>query len=218
MPKLPQKPQATNLPPNMVQLPVRFDMTDNGYRLRTARPDDSTQEMADWLADPAVAFGLNGARQTMSASQMRAYIAGFDNVRKNLAVIRTIAGDRAIGLVMFDIEPRHKIGSFHMLVGSARDRAGLAGLAALRMVLKQMFTARSVEKVVMEPLSRNRGVIALCGWLGFRLEGILKQHRVDSLSGERLDQHIFGMTKLEYADWANRLRPGTFRTGKSSRP
>ncbi len=45
----------------------------------------------------------------------------------------------------------------------------------------------------MEPLSRNRTVVQACQWLGLRCEGILKAHRLDLKTGERLDQHVFAM-------------------------
>ena len=203
MSKLPYAPVYSM---NMVLQPpspkaVFLDASDGRYRLRTAKVEDATAEIASWMSDPVVVTGLNGTGKAMSVDQLRSYISGFDNVRKNLAIICTVADNRPIGFLMFDVEPRHRIGSFHILIGSRKDRIGEASYVAIRLALRHMFEVRGVEKVSIEPLSRNRAVVQYCEWLGFRLEGVLKSHRVSSTSNERLDQHVFGMTKSEYLAW-----------------
>ncbi len=206
MPKLPQKPGLPFRPATLPQVakPLLVDIDNGRFRLRTAKSADATGEMAAWMSDPVVVSGLNGTGQPMSVDQLRGYFSGFDNIRKNLTIIRTVKGDQPIGLLMFDIEPRHLIGTFHILIGSKPHRVGEASYVAVRLLLKHLFETRSVEKVCMEPLSRNKAVVAYCEWFGFRLEGILKSHRLDSRTGERLDQHVFGMTKEEYAVWRTR--------------
>ncbi len=189
------------MPAPQVAKPVLVDVSNGKYGLRTAVTADATTDIAAWMSDPVVISGLNGTGQVMSIEQLRGYISGFDNVRKNLVFIRTVVDSRPIGMVMFDIEPRHKIGSFHILIGSKAHRIGEASYVAVRLLLRHMFEKRGVEKVSIEPLSRNAAVVQYCEWLGFRLEGILKSHRADSQTGARLDQHVFGMTKDEYRIW-----------------
>lgn len=201
MPKLPQKSGLPSMPAPQAAKPVFVDVNNGKYGLRTATSKDATPDVAAWMSDPVVISGLNGSGQVMSLDQLRGYIAGFDNIRKNLTVIRTVADDRPIGLLMFDIEPRHKIGSFHIVIGSKAHRIGEASYVAVRLLLQHMFEKRGVEKVSIEPLSRNRAVVQYCEWLGFRLEGVLKSHRADSQTGARLDQHVFGMTRDEYRNW-----------------
>lgn len=204
MPKLPQKSGLPVLPALQAEKPVFVDVSNGKYSLRTATAKDASAEIAAWMSDPVVISGLNGTGQAMSLDQLRGYISGFDNVRKNLVMIRTIADDRPIGMIMFDSEPRHKIGSFHILIGSKPHRIGEASYVAVRLLLKHLFEKRGVEKVSIEPLSRNRAVVQYCEWLGFRLEGILKSHRADSQTGARLGQHVFGMTRDEYRIWDKR--------------
>ena len=189
------------MPAPQAAKPVFVDVNNGKYGLRTATSKDATPDVAAWMSDPVVISGLNGSGQVMSLDQLRGYIAGFDNIRKNLTVIRTVADDRPIGLLMFDIEPRHKIGSFHIVIGSKAHRIGEASYVAVRLLLQHMFEKRGVEKVSIEPLSRNRAVVQYCEWLGFHLEGVLKSHRADSQTGARLDQHVFGMTSDEYRTW-----------------
>jgi RimJ/RimL family protein N-acetyltransferase len=207
MPKLPLTPGLPLRPPAWPHLakPVHVDVSQGRFRLRTAKVEDASAAVAAWMSDPVVIAGLNGTGQPMSLEQLRGYIAGFDNIRKNLTIIRSVGDERPIGFLMFDIEPRHKIGTFHILIGDRRERVGEASYTAVRLVLKHLFETRGVEKVLIEPLSRNRAVVMYCDWLGFRLEGILKSHRLDSRTDARLDQHVFGMTKEEYANWPNRI-------------
>ena len=40
--------------------------------------------------------------------------------------------------------------------------------------------------------------IAICEKAGLRLEGILRSHRIDGRTGERLDQRIYGLLRSEY--------------------
>lgn len=201
MPKLPikhERPRPTVLAQGK---PVFVDVSNGKYRLRTAALTDARADVAAWLSDSLVVSALNGTGQAMTPDQLGSYISGFDNMRKNLVLVRTVAGDVPIGLIMFDIEPRHKIGSFHIFIGTKARRVGEASYAAVRLVLRHMFEQRGVAKVCVEPLSRNRAAVRSCEWLGFTLEGVLRSHRLDTKTGERLDQHVFAITRTEYEVW-----------------
>lgn len=201
MPKLPLKPQLTFSPKTMAAVSKPFNMIVGKYRFRTAFPTDADPEVAGWMSDLRVVDGLNMTGAAMDSGQLRAWIAGYDNVRKNLVMIRTLDKDQPVGFIMLDIEPRHRTGSFHLMIGSRAHRRGEAGLMAIKFALRYLFDKREVAKVTLEPLSRNQGAVKLCQWLGFRLEGVRAAQRLDLKSGERLDQHMFGMTQDEYADW-----------------
>ena len=187
------------------QLPKRFDIKSGQFRFRTAQASDASDDIAAWMAIPSIVDGLNMSGQQMNANQLRGWIGGFDNIRRNLVLILTAGENVPAGFLMFDVEPRHRIGSFHLMIAHGEHRIDGGGLAGGRIALEHLFEARGVGKVSMEPLSRNRTVIQSCEWLGFRLEGLLKSHRLDIRTGERLDQHIFGMTKEEYHVWPWRI-------------
>lgn len=201
MPKLPLKPVTGLRPPFPAHGMKRIVSINGRFRMRTAQTSDACPEVALWMSDPRVVDGLNMTGQAMTVDQLRDWIAGFDNVRKNLVAIRTAHGDAPVGFVMFDIDPRHLTGSFHILIGAAEFRRGEAALAATKFALKQIFDERKAGKVTIEPLSRNAIAVRACELMGFRLEGVLKEHRLDSRSGIRLDQHVFGITRDEYRDW-----------------
>ncbi len=202
MPKMPERRgsvpiRATALPP----MPVRMRLADSLVVLETATPSDASPRMAEWLADPAAADGLNVTAGTPSPDEFRRYIAGFDNVRRNLAVIRLADSRKAVGLVMFDIDPRHRLASFHVLIGEKAARTGLVAVSVANLLVPYLFTRRNIEKVTIEPLARNRAAVRLCERFGYRKEGVLKAHRRDSRTGERLDQLVFGVTRDEFEAW-----------------
>lgn len=207
---MPKQPLKNSLPLRSVlstsgPRPMHLDMVHGRIRIRTAQASDAVESMANWLSEPAVMAGLNGDGRTMTVPMLSGYIAGFDNVRKNLAVIHDTRNDTPIGILMFEIEPRHKIGSFHILIGERKNWLPERAYCAVRLILKHMFEKRGMEKVSIEPLSRNHLVVRICHRFGFRLEGVLLGHRADSKTGDRLDQHIFGMTRNEYMAWPHRL-------------
>lgn len=202
MPKMPERRgsvpiRAAALAPS----PVRMRLADSLVTLETATPADATPRMAEWLADPAAADGLNVTAGTPSLEEFRRYIAAFDNVRRNLAVIRLADSRKAVGLVMFDIDPRHRLASFHVLIGEKAARTGLVAVSVANLLVPYLFTRRNVEKVTIEPLARNRAAVRLCERFGYRKEGVLKAQRRDSRTGERLDQLVFGVTREEFDAW-----------------
>lgn len=202
MPKMPElRGSAPLRTAPLVPTPVRMRLADSLVILETATPADASPRMAEWLADPAAADGLNAVAGTPSLEEFRRYVAGFDNVRRNLAIIRLAASRKAIGLVMFDIDPRHQLGTFHLLIGEPAARTGLVAISVVRLLLPYLFSKRGVEKVTIEPLARNRAAVRLCERFGFRKEGVLRGQRRDSRTGERLDQIIFGATREEYEAW-----------------
>lgn len=181
--------------------PVRLRVANALVALETATPEEAKPRMVEWLADPAAMDGLNAAAVLPGLEELRRYIASFDNVRRNLALVRLLPSRRPVGLVMFDIDPRHLTASFHLLIGEPAARTGLVAVGVVDQLLAHLFEKRGAEKVTIEPLSRNRAAVRLCERFGFRKEGELKAHRKDARSGQRLDQLIFGVTRDEYVTW-----------------
>lgn len=178
-----------------------LDVSGTLVGLETAKPGDATPRMVEWLADPAAMDGLNAAVNLPGVDELRRYFASFDNNRRNLAIVRLLPKRQTVGLIMFDIDPRHLTASFHLLIGELAARTGLAAVEAVDLLLSHLFGKRRVEKVVIEPLARNRAAVRLCERMGLRREGELKAHRRDARSGERLDQLIFGITRREHDEW-----------------
>ena len=204
MPKMPQAGQRLNFPPAApTQKPILVERSGESCRIRTLRPGEVNERFARWLADPAVAAGLNMPAAPLGLESFRAYVGSFDNVRRNLLAIRTLDDDEPIGLIMTEIDPRHRIGSLHLIVGDAAHRRLQVSFEATRIAIWHMFVERGMEKLMFEPLARNQAAVIACRLGMLRQEGELLSHRLDSKTGERLDQLIFALTLDEFK---NRVR------------
>ncbi|TPN13639.1 GNAT family N-acetyltransferase [Mesorhizobium sp. B2-3-3] len=150
-----------------------------------------------WLGDPAVASGLNMPGATMGLDSFRAYVGSFDNIWRNLLAIRML-DEEPIGLIMTEIDPRHRIGSLHLIVGDKAQRRLQTSFEATRLAIWHMFVERKLEKLTFEPLARNHAAVMACRLGMLRLEGTLLSHRLDAKTGERLDQLIFALSLDEF--------------------
>jgi RimJ/RimL family protein N-acetyltransferase len=199
MPKMPQqggRPLVTPLAAMKLK-PVFVDRWNDRYRLRTLTPPEVTAETAEWLSDPAIMEGLNAPQKAMGLDAFRAYVASFDNLRRNLMAIRNRADDRAIGLLFVEIDLRHRLGSLHMVLARRQAPIG-AARHVTRIAMRHFFLERKLEKLTFQPLARNRAAIAACEAAALRLEGVLRSHRIDGRTGERLDQMLYAYTLEEY--------------------
>lgn len=197
MPKMPQPPRNVPLVTPLAAMklrPVHMDRSGRVVRLRTLQPGEITQEIAQWLADPAIMEGLNAPRMAMGLDAFRAYAGSFDNLRRNLIAVREVESDAPLGLIFLEVDLRHKLGSVHVVMGEGRGRRFdvLADMA--RVLAWHFFTERKMEKLTFAPLARNRAAVAACRMGLLRQEGELKAHRIDGRTGERLDQLLFAVT------------------------
>lgn len=197
MPKMPQPGASVPMPlVRRRREPVLVDKAWGGIRIVTLKPDMVTRTIAAWLTDPAVMEGLNAPKQGDQLEAFRAYVAHFDNVARNLMLI--VEGEEPRGLIFLEIDPRHKTGSLHAIIGEEDHRGrGVAPMAAIA-ASKHAFDDRKIEKLTYMPLERNEAAIAICEASNLKLEGILREHRIDGRTGERLDQRVYGLTRKEY--------------------
>jgi RimJ/RimL family protein N-acetyltransferase len=201
MPKMPGHRPAAKLitPLAAAQLkPVFVDRWSDRHRVRTLKPEEVTTETAEWLAAPEVMEGLNAPRAAMGLDAFRAYVASFDNLRRNLVAIRRKSDDVALGLIMLEIDLRHKLGSLHIVIGEAESRKLGVAIDAVTIMVRHFFIDRKMEKLTLQPLARNEAAVAACRGSMLTYEGTLRSHRIDGRTGERLDQMVFGLTRDEF--------------------
>jgi len=99
---------------------------------------------------------------------------------------------------MVEIDPFHDTANFNVVIG---DKAywGQKVVSETRPALiAHFFEDRGVQKVSGQPLARNIPAIFNYKAEGWRLEGILKNHRKSVIDGKRVDQMQFGITKDEW--------------------
>lgn len=202
MPKMPgQRPPTVPLVTPLAAAGLRsvfVDRWSDRHRVRTLKPEEVTAQIADWLAAPEVMEGLNAPRKAMGLDAFRAYVASFDNIRRNLVVIRRKSDDAPLGLIMLEIDLRHKVGSLHIVIGEAERRKLGVAIDAVTIMVRHFFIDRKMEKLTLQPLARNDAAVAACRGSMLTHEGTLRSHRIDGRTGERLDQMVFGLTLDEF--------------------
>ncbi|UDL87501.1 GNAT family N-acetyltransferase [Mesorhizobium sp. PAMC28654] len=206
MPKMPQQGARSPLPPLVTPLaaqrlkPVFVDRWSDKVRIRTLKPSEMTNEIAEWLTDPAVMEGLNAPQKAMGLEAFRAYVGSFDNLKRNLMTILRQADDVPLGLAVMEVDLRHRLGSLHLIVGDPENRGRNIAFDASVVLLRHFFRERKLEKITFQPLARNKAAIAVCERSGLRLEGTLRSHRIDGRTGKRLDQMLYALTLEEYEE------------------
>ena len=178
--------------------PVFGDRNDGRIRLVTLTPREVTPEIAEFLADPDVMEGWNMPRREMGLDAFRAYVASFDNIKRSLMAIRMVEDNRPVGIIVLNIDHRHRSAAFHTCIGKKEDRGQQIGVRAGTLLVRHAFEDRKVEKLSFEMLERNAIAIGVVEKYGIQREGVLRKHRVDALTGERLDEHVYGMMAEEY--------------------
>ncbi|TIN95271.1 MAG: GNAT family N-acetyltransferase [Mesorhizobium sp.] len=206
MPKMPQQGARSPLPPLVTPLaaqrlkPVFVDRWSDKARIRTLVPSEVTPEIAEWLTDPAVMEGLNAPQKAMGLDAFRAYVASFDNLKRNLMAILRRPDDMPLGLAVMEVDLRHRLGSLHLIIGDPDNRGRNMAFEASVVLLRHFFRERKLEKVTFQPLARNQAAIAVCERSGLRLEGTLRSHRIDGRTGKRIDQMLYALTLEEYEE------------------
>jgi RimJ/RimL family protein N-acetyltransferase len=200
MPKMPGRQQPPPITPLAAARlkPVFVDRWSDRIRIRTLKPEEVTPEIAKWLTAAEVMEGLNSPREAMGLDAFRAYVASFDNLRRNLVAIRRKSDDAPLGLMMLEIDLRHKVGSLHIVIGEAESRSSGIAIDAVTIMVNHFFFDRKMEKLTFQPLARNSRAVEVCRSSGLMLEGTLRSHRIDGRTGERLDQMVFGLTREEF--------------------
>lgn len=198
MPKMPLPGQRMGFPPiNAAPRSILVDRSGEHCRIRTLRQGEVNERFTRWLGDPAVAAGLNMPGTTMGLDSFRSYVGSFDNIWRNLLAIRML-NDEPIGLIMAEIDQRHRIGSLHLIVGDTAHRRLQISFEAVTLLIWHMFVERGMQKLMFEPLSRNQAAVTACRLGMLRQEGELRSHRLDAGTGQRLDQLIFALTIDEF--------------------
>lgn len=113
-----------------------------------------------------------------------------------------VIAERASGAVMgkvryFDWNPRNQAVEIGYSVDPARRRRGL-GSEGVRLLLKWLFGSLGVNKIHAQTGSFNSGSIALLEKLGFKRDGVLREHHY--FQGRLHDDHIYSLLRSEWQD------------------
>lgn len=170
--------------------PILIDR--NRFRARSVRPTDSSQEIANWFADPSRVGPLNLAPRTLTLPELRQFFAGFDNRSRFLIALIDRPTERITGFLHAEFSGLHRTSRISFLNGSG-GHAGRRAIVALgRPLLSLQFTRYGIEKVAAQVLADNKTLCSHLDRIGFRREGFLRA-QVRAPGGGRLDQVLFGL-------------------------
>jgi [ribosomal protein S5]-alanine N-acetyltransferase len=196
MPRMPA-PRRRGTPATRPGVPIDTPR----FYLRALQPTDASERWLSWARDPEVMDPLNSPEREMTILGLQRYIARHDQVTHLMLGIFDRKNDRHIGFFEIDIDERHKLASFNVVIGDKAYWGQRVVLETRAALLDYVFRKRGIEKAIGMPLARNFPAIFNYRAQGWRLEGVFKAHRESCKGDGRLDQLQFGLTREE---WRNR--------------
>lgn len=200
---MPRQPQS-GVRPARDQSPISFPRIDtNRFYLRLLTPDDASERWIAWLGDIEVMEPLNTRLRRPTIEQLRKHIAGYDQRDRLLIGIFDKANDLHIGIYQLDLDRRHGLATFSVLIGDKAYWGQRTVLETRAALLDRLFRRMEIEKALGLPMARNFPAVFNYRAQGWVLEGIFKDHRISAQRKGRLDQLQFGLTK---AAWVARRK------------
>ncbi len=104
-------------------------------------------------------------------------------------------GKKIGGIILHDFDKFSNRIMFTIAISTKLQNVGF-GYEVMKRLLKYLFRERKIRKVFLEVYDTNRRAIKLYQKLGFRKEGVLKEHTYKE--GKYIDLIIMAMLKREY--------------------
>jgi [ribosomal protein S5]-alanine N-acetyltransferase len=161
------------------------------FEIRSLSPDEGIETQLRWLSDPAVVRFTNARYRQHDSASVRAYVASHDNELSFLLGVFDRAGGTHVGNHRIERDQRHGTCSLGALIGDRRywGRGVLTETRAA--VLDVVFAELGAHRAWAQVASRNIAVLGSYRRLGFRCEGILREHLF--IEDRRMDVVQFGM-------------------------
>lgn len=188
---------------------IRIDC--GAYYIRTATVDDASDRWAQWLADPEAVHMLNAPAKPLTKSEVAAYIKSFDQRSHMLIGIFETAGDKLLGFLRVDIDP--KLGRFlvSMLIGESDYRNKGVTNAITVPFRDYFFETLGLKVMLATALSHNKPIIHYLLKSGWHLDKTIPRHVKSHVDGTMLDLCFFSITREAWRAWkkANLAPPAT---------
>lgn len=152
--------------------------------------------VAGWINDERIGY-FNGARFPVSqAEQLAWFDASAKDLSKRKLMIQTADGEQ-VGLVtLFNLDHRHGHAELGVYVAPDHQRRGYA-VEALRMLIRFAFEEMNLHKVYCTILDSNTGSVHLFERLGFRAEGVRREHAFTG--GRHHDVLLYSLLRSEWS-------------------
>lgn len=170
--------------------------TRDGVTLRPLEPEDG-DIMYVWHQDYELDIYAGwGSRRSRALFQQRLEkkIMEPDDEFVTLGIV---AGGSLVGRISLQMIDRdNRIASVGILIGERHLWGRGIGKAAVRMLADYAFTVENLDKVTAEVYGFNERSQRLFESVGFRKEGVLRQHELHN--GVRQDMHVYGLLREEF--------------------
>lgn len=176
--------------------------TDN-YLLRPLSPSDITPEWGQWLADTDTAHLLNTDPKNLTASELTAYIARFDNEKRILLGIFHKPTGKHIGIFTSTESDRGGEVLWNTLIGETafRSFSNFLEIRRLRILVGEyFFFERGYEAAYASVVSHNSLMVQYLSAAGWEL---LKRSKIPSRGSGSRDAELL-LFRLSKSRWLER--------------
>ncbi len=174
--------------------PLRL-ATDN-YIMRSMRSFQIDDYVFNWIMDRELT-NYSGLPRFPNRKALEQWLKRFDNRHRFLLNITCRETDRVIGLQKLDYYPNTESAKADVVIGDREYWGRDVVLETRSKLLDFAYYRLRCHKVYGMVMARNVPAIFNYKALGFRCEGVLKDHDV-SMLGERCDILMFGLLRNEW--------------------
>jgi diamine N-acetyltransferase len=148
------------------------------------------------------------AHRPMSLAQEHAFLDTLAASQRDvLFAIVLRDGDRMIGTTgLHDLDFRSRRATFCLVIGETSEWGKGYGTEATRMTVDYAFGTLNLNRVELQVLESNKAGIRVYEKVGFRREGLLRQHHY--ADGAYVDTLLMGMLRSEWQPLTGTHPPG----------
>jgi len=165
----------------------------------------------EWSQDEAFCLA-NGWPVGLPAEQLQDWFVRLlnnppaDLVRKGIVITTPEQPEGyLVGFVdLREVNLLEKRARLRIAIGDESHRGQGVGYAAGLQMLEHAFRELGLERITAEVHSSNNRMLGLLEKLGFKREGVLRQH--ETRQGIKEDVHLFGMLREEFESASSTLR------------
>ena len=174
-----------------------LQVSTKSYFLKSMNSADVSDKYVSWWNDDQVQSKLGSVPRGWTRERAVRHVEKFDNRWRFHIGIYDKKNNTLVGFTSIVANPITKITLTNTVIGDkAFWRVGVVKeLSAW--AIPFAFENLGMEKIKAEIKGENLGSIAVCDYLGFRKEGVLRSE-LPTKTGERLDVHIYALLKSEW--------------------
>lgn len=174
------------------------------FELRSMTPDAVTSEYVSWWNDPVIQAQLGSRPRGWTLDDARRHVDQFDNRWSFHLGIYTLAERRLIGFTAILANPRTGVSVTNRVIGDKSFWRKGVSKELSAWTIPFVFEKLGMAKIKAEVRGANHSSIALCEYLGFQREGLLRADLPGEKPGERLDVHVYGLLREEWRSMCER--------------